>query len=300
MLIKYYRDLERGKVMDRYIEFIKEKNPSIIIEKYNFNCEGQNNDIVIINHEYVFKFPKYPEGIEKLKREIDVLDILNRYISLDIPKGKYFNVDALKVGQVYCGYKMIKGVSFGNEIYNNVEDKKNIAVQLATFLKQLHSIPVKEVRSCSVKIIDNRSEWESVFNRIQEKLFSFMKKESQELIYDNFNRFLNQNFKIMNTLIHGDFGPSNIIFDLDKQIISGIIDFNDVSIGDPASDIASLIGPFGYGKAFVKSFESIYPNIEELLQRAEFYASTFALQEALFGIEYGDKKAFNAGIKQYL
>lgn len=195
---------------------------------------------------------------------------------------------------------MIKGVSFRKEIFNNVQEKEDISIQLATFLKQLHSIPVEEVRSCGVKIIDNRNEWESLFNRIKEKLFSFMKKESQELIYDNFNRFLNQNISITNTFIHGDFGPSNIIFDLDKQRISGIIDFNDVSIGDPASDIASLIGPFGYGEDFVKSFESIYPNIEQLLQRAEFYASTFALQEALFGIEFEDKKAFNAGIKQYL
>lgn len=286
--------------MEKYIELIKEKNPSIIIEKYNFNCEGQNNDVVIINDDYVFKFPKYQEGIEKLKREIDVLDVLNRYITLDIPRGKYINVDVLEVGQVYCGYKMINGVSFRKEIFKKVKDSKDITTQLATFLKQLHSIPVEEVQSCGVKIIDNHSEWESLFNRIQEKLFPFMKKESQKLIYHNFNSFLNQNFNIENTLIHGDFGPSNIIFDLDKQRISGIIDFNDVSIGDPASDIASLTGPFGYGVDFVKSFELIYPNIEELLQRAEFYASTFALQEALFGIEYGDKKAFKAGIKQYL
>lgn len=286
--------------MDRYIKFIKEKNPSIRIEKYNFNCEGQNNDVVIINDDFVFKFPKYPEGIEKLKREIDVLYLLNRYIALNIPKVEYYNFDETQVGQVYCGYKMIKGVSFRKDIFNNVQEKEDSAIQLATFLKQLHSIPVDAITSCGVKIIDNHSEWESLFNRIQEKLFPFMKKESQKLINDNFNKFFNQNIRVNNTLIHGDFGPSNIIFDLDKQKISGIIDFNDVSIGDPASDIASLIGPFGYGESFVKSFESIYPNIEQLLQRAKFYASTFALQEALFGIEFEDKKAFNAGIKQYL
>ena len=108
-----------------------------------------------------------------------------------------------------------------------------------------------------------------MLKRVQEELFPFMRKESQKLISESFNNFLNQDCSINKTLIHGDFGPSNIIFDLDNQRISGIIDFNKVSFGDPASDIASLIGPFGYG-------------------------------EDLFGIEFGDKKAFNAGIKEYL
>lgn len=286
--------------MCKYIEFIKEKNPAIIIEKHDFNSEGQNNDVVIINDEYVFKFPKYSDGIKKLKREIDVLNVLNKYITLTIPRPKYYNFEPLKVGQVYCGYKMIKGVSFRKEIFQNVQEKGDIAKQLATFLYQLHSISFEEVKSIGISEIDNRSYWINMLERVQEKLFPFMKKESQKLISESFNSFLNQNFNANKTLIHGDFGPSNIIFDLDAQRISGIIDFNEVSFGDPASDIASLIGPFGYGEDFVKSFEAIYPNVEILIQRAKFYASTFALQDALFGIEFGDKEAFNAGMKQYL
>lgn len=124
MLIQYYKYFERGNVMEKYIELIKEKNPSIIIEKYNFNCEGQNNDVVIINNDYVFKFPKYQEGIEKLKREIDVLDALSRYITLDIPRGKYINIDVLEVGHVYCGYKMIKGVSLERKYLRKLKTQK--------------------------------------------------------------------------------------------------------------------------------------------------------------------------------
>lgn len=286
--------------MNKYIEIIKEKNPGLIIEKYSFNNEGQNNDIVIINDNIIFKFPKYFEGIEKLKRETQILNVLKKHITLEIPNSQYNNFDSYKVGYVYSGYKMITGVSFRQDIFNRIKRKDIIAKQIATFLNELHSIPLKEMDNYELTVIDGYSEWTNLFERIQQKLFPFMKKVSQALVSNNFNSFFKENFNFNQTLIHGDFGPSNIIFDSNNEIISGIIDFNEVSIGDPAIDIASLIGPFGYGEQFVKSFELIYPNIETLLERARFYASTFALQEALFGIEVGNKEAFAAGIKHYI
>lgn len=45
---------------------------------------------------------------------------------------------------------------------------------------------------------------------------------------------------------------------------------------------------------------NIYPQAESLIPRARFYVSTFAIQEALFGVETGDKEAFYSGIAPYL
>lgn len=285
--------------MDTYIEIIK-KIPGIVVKDYSFNKEGQNNDVVIINDEYVFKFPKYSKGIESLKKETDLLVVLNKYVTLSIPQPEYCKFDSLTAGQAYCGYKLIKGISFSRKKFDDVKDKETIANQLALFLKQLHGIPLSEVKGLTLEAADNHSEWRNLFRKIQDKLFPYMKKETKDSISDSFNNFFEQSFSINQTIIHGDFGPSNIIFDINSQKISGIIDFSEVTIGDPASDIASLIGPLGYGEDFIKYFEPVYHNVDELMQRARFYASTFALQEALFGIEFGDREAFNAGMKQYL
>lgn len=286
--------------MNKYIDIIKEKNPCISIEKFSSNNEGQNNDIVIINDEYIFKFPKYSMGIEKLKKETGILNILNRYITLDMPDPIYSNFDSNEVGCVYSGYRMIKGISFRRDIFLGCKDKGVISQQLATFLRELHNIPLQEVAHCDLHAGDAYDEWSSLLERIEIKLFPFMKSESREAVSRNFNSFLEKNINFDKAIVHGDFGPSNILYDLNCGRISGIIDFNEVSIGDPAIDIASLMGPFGYGEDFVRSFQPIYPGIEELINRARFYASTFALQEALFGIEVGDSEAFNAGIKDYI
>jgi hypothetical protein len=36
-------------------------------------------------------------------------------------------------------------------------------------------------------------------------------------------------------LRHGDFGPSNILFDATTRTISGIVDFGSAALGDPAA-----------------------------------------------------------------
>lgn len=44
---------------------------------------------------------------------------------------------------------------------------------------------------------------------------------------------------------------------------------------------------------------NLYPNGTEIADRVRFYRSTFALQEALHGVENNDLEAFENGIKAY-
>ncbi len=81
--------------------------------------------------------------------------------------------------------------------------------------------------------------------------------------------------------------------------ISGIIDFSSAGWGDPAVDFAAILSPVSYGESFLERFAGCYPGIKAMLSRARFYVGTFALQEALNGLEDGDQEAFENGIAQY-
>jgi aminoglycoside 2''-phosphotransferase len=81
--------------------------------------------------------------------------------------------------------------------------------------------------------------------------------------------------------------------------IGGVIDFSSAGQGDPAADLAAVLGPKGYGEDFARRLEASYPSIMEFLPRARFYAGTFALQEALFGAEHGDVGALERGLAPY-
>ena len=100
-------------------------------------------------------------------------------------------------------------------------------------------------------------------------------------------------------LRHGDFGTVNLLFDAAAQSISGVIDFGNAGLGDPALDFAAIIAPFGYGEAIIERFARVYPLDEAMLDRARFYVSVYALQEALYGAEHGSPRIFESGLSGY-
>ena len=81
---------------------------------------------------------------------------------------------------------------------------------------------------------------------------------------------------------------------MSKHKITGLIDFGVAGIGDPASDLGSLIS--SYGESFVTEIQATYPHLDTLLPRARFYAQSIELQWVLLGIETGEAFWFTAHV----
>lgn len=88
--------------------------------------------------------------------------------------------------------------------------------------------------------------------------------------------------------INGDIGCYHILFNEEKKALSGIIDFGTAGIGDPATDIAVLLGQ--YGETLLELMLSGYPSASQYMERARFWAGTFELQWALAGIKNDNKE----------
>jgi aminoglycoside phosphotransferase (APT) family kinase protein len=74
------------------------------------------------------------------------------------------------------------------------------------------------------------------------------------------------------TLIHGDLGAEHVFVDAGE--ITGVIDWGDAAIGDPALDHGKLMRDFGV----------------DLGERARLYAVCTALEDLAFGLETGDDR----------
>ncbi|WP_256992512.1 aminoglycoside phosphotransferase family protein [Paenibacillus sp. XY044] len=182
----------------------------------------------------------------------------------------------------------------------SVELVKGLAKQLVFFLVGLHSISGEKVsRDLNLNVRNPREEMYNLYDKIQYKLFPSIRKDAQKEISQSFETFLKgealSNLGI--TLLHGDFGASNILWNPETSMISGIIDFGGSGLGDPAYDFAGIFS--SYGEDFFNMCINLYPNGTEIFERVKFYKSTFALQEALHGFENNDRQAFENGIKDY-
>jgi len=273
------------------------------IEDLYPNEIGQNNDVLIVNKTLVFRFPKYKNGIIQLRRETEILKYIKGVASFPIPNPIYQSFEELEPGKVFTGYNLIEGVPLWKESLagvKRVELVKGLAKQLVSFLIELHSISGEKARrDLNLKVCNPREEMYNLYVKIQNKLFPFIRKEAQKEISQSFETFLKgeafSNLEL--TLIHGDFGASNILWNPETSMISGIIDFGGSGLGDPAYDFAGILS--SYGEDFFDMCMNLYPNGKEISERVQFYKSTFALQEALHGIENEDRQAFEDGIKDY-
>jgi aminoglycoside 2''-phosphotransferase len=283
-----------------YAQVIHQAYPSLVIKSARLNNDGQYNDVLLLNDDLIFRFPRYPIGVKTIFNEVHILSRIRDYLPLPVPDPIYTSKGTDTVGEVFMGYRRISGDPLQRDIFQSLDDVVlgRWASQMASFLQALHSIPLEEV-AIDLPVSDGPAEWTDLFAEFRRHLFPFMRPDACQWTTYHFEAYLNapQLHNYQPALRHGDFGAGNILIDREKMILSGVIDFGFAGVGDQAVDIAAVST---LGDSFFTRFQDSYPGIDSLLDRARFYRGTYALYEALHGIKHGDEKAFNAGISAYI
>ncbi len=266
-----------------YEERIRQITPDISIKSVSINREGLLNDVVIVNEEFIFRFPKCEYGFEHLKDEADILRLLQSYITLEIPCPLYESHDVL-------AYRLIPGETLRRDMLLRLAEAEQqaIADQLAQFFKELHGVPANQISDLEIPMADALMKyegWVNVYQRIREKVFPFLLPHLRDWATDHFETHLadKSNFEYELKMVDTDVPPYHILFDRHKKRINGIIDFGCAGLGDPALDFGVIT--YNYGESFLSRFYKIYPEAENYLRRARFYAGAQELRWLLTGIE---------------
>ncbi len=285
--------------LSKWKKKIEKLTPVIDVDSLAVNDSGIHNTIVTVNHEWIYRFPKYSEEAERIAKEYHLLRALGQYISLPVPYPEYSNLEGESVSDIYIAYRLIPGKPLFRQSFLQIDNHERLAAQLGTFLKELHSIPIDNFVSLDIETVDSRMKWLGFYNEMKKKLYPSMRQDARERIDRVFDMFLNDpsNFTFKKTLVHGDLGPTNILHVGDN--ISGIIDFSEAGIDDPAVDIASLMGDLGYGEGFIDLLSETYPDAANYINRARFYRSTFVLQDALLGYDMNNRELFDTCMQAY-
>ncbi len=265
--------------------------PELEIEQFEINQEGLINDVVIVNKKLVFRFAKTEKYAQILDDEMKILDIVRSRIGVDVPTPIYRSHGCV-VYPFLAGHPFLRETLLGLEARNQV----TIAEQLGAFLYGLHTTDISgldwEIPPTLAPVTHDK--WRDIYQRVKEKVYPLLLKHQIQWAENLFDGVLAnpKSFDYQPSLIHGDLAPYHILFDKDSSNITGVIDFGVAGMGDPASDIGSIIS--AYGESFVSTMQATYPNLETLLPRARFYAQSIELQWVLLGIETGETFWFTA------
>jgi aminoglycoside 2''-phosphotransferase len=272
--------------LDSYEKQIREICPRLAIQTVRLNDSGLLNDIVIVDDELVFRFVKRSFGYKDPREEGSLLNFLSRYITLPIPKPLHQSPDVLV-------YRFIPGITLRRDVLFRLaeNDQQAIADQLAQFFKELHSVPTDEILDFELPRADALMKydgWVNTYARIREKVFPLLMPHVREWATEHFESHLAErsNFEYEFKMVNTDTPPYHIIFDRQRKRISGIIDFGCAGLGDPAIDFGVII--YNYGETLMRRFYKIYPEAEDYLKRARFYAGAIEVRWLLAGIEKND------------
>lgn len=276
-------DLDIAATDAKYLNRIRECFPRLVIETVRANRDGLINDVLIVNEQLVFRFPKNETWArDLLANEIRVIQLARNYLDVQVPQIEYQAADLM-------AYRFISGSALQRNhilvLDENAQDV--IAHQLATYLKQLHSIPMDEVEQHQIAQSDtNRSHlvWIRLFEDVKRELFPMMMPHARDWVTNHFAPILADE-EFMNyqpCLINGDTTPYHLLFDKQARRIIGVIDFGTAGIGDPSGDFATII--YFYGETFLRRMAKFYPEIRGVINRARFWAGTLELQWALSGV----------------
>ena len=215
--------------------------------------EGYDFEVVIVDDEWVFRFPRRSGVEEALEREIVLLPAIAPALPVDVPSFEHLSRDPL-----FVGYPLIRGEPLVDEDADGVR----------AFLEALHAFDATGLPVQRPHWVDAYRDQCAEFERLVFPLLSKERRHQAVRLFGEAETLVN----FEPALLHADLGPAHLL--VRDGHLAGVIDWSDACVGDPALDYAWLLnGPF-----------ADWDVDTDLRRRARFYHRLGPWYEAHYGL----------------
>lgn len=274
---------------------IGEAFPSIDIGSVRYFAAGWDYEIWEVNESLLVRFPLRPECAGPLRVEARLLPELAARISAAVPKPEYVSEGCQSFPLPFLGYQMLGGSPL-SEVNLSEGALTRVGRQIGQFLRELHGFPSERASALGVPMYSTEG-WRQFyrdFRALCDRKVSPLLTLSERKRVDSFWTEMlgdDANFQFRPSLVHADLGPDHILVDPGRGELSGVIDFADARVGDPAIDLVGLLRIeadvlAGYGQNTDQTFR----------RRARFYWQVGPFHEVLYGLDIGKQDHIDAGL----
>ena len=268
---------------------MKRHFPGIEIQTVKKLGEGLQNVAYEINGELVMRQSNEADNdarAELVGREVALLTAVADLSPLPVPEPLFVDTEA-----GVMGYRKLPGVPL---LEHPADEPERLAPTLGEFLSRIHSASVAEMSKLvppdDEPLTNWRGEAEGHYRQIAEHLTG-----SARTVIE---RFLAQpppaNPHIL-TFCHNDLGSEHILVEQAAGTVTGIIDWADAAIADPAYELALIFRDLG-PKALDVTLAHYDGHVDSAdLERAVFYARCALLEDLYFGFHTHKTSYTSAG-----
>jgi aminoglycoside phosphotransferase (APT) family kinase protein len=274
--------------------FLRELFPELEVRTIVAIEQGWDSLVLEVNGDWIFRIPRRPQVEEWVEAELRLLPVLAPTLSLPVPR-----FDRVARNGVRCvGYRKLPGAPFDvREAAAHVEE---VGAQLGRFLRDLHSFPPATARTLGVPSHDRNPSWRSRYHDLcaefRERVGPLLEADERALAFATFERYLrdDDNFRFVPAVVHADLGPEHVLCAAGR--VTGVIDWSDARIGDPALDFAWLLHgtPPPVGEAALGAYGSEDPGA--LRERARFYHVLGPWYEVHYGLFTSQPRFVRSGL----
>lgn len=241
--------------------------------------EGWDSLVLEVDGKWIVRVPRREEVREVMPLEARLLRELAPALPVPVPRIEIVEDEA---EVFFVAYRKLPGEPLD-------DPPASLAPQLGAFLAALHDFPRERALRAGLPRQADVSE------RCRREVLPLLAPEEGRRAEEMFGRFRSDE-SAQPLLIHADLGPAHILRNGSK--VSGVIDWSDACLGDPALDFAWLL--HGTGEAFAAGLMDAYGRQRDpgpgLRERALFYHRLGPWHEVLFGLKHDRWDLVHSGL----
>ena len=249
---------------------------------------GADSVAYVLDGQWVVRFPLTENAQRTLRRELALLGDLAPALPLPIPAFAHVR---RRDGQLeYAAYPVLRG-----EPLRAAAADEEILASLAAFLTALHAYPVAAAREAGVTeelISGGYHAAQRDLPRQLAGLLSAAEVARLDALFAEHER----RHPPRTALLHSDLKPEHVLVDGGR--VTGVLDWGDISLGDPDFDLA-VIGIF-FGSELLDRLLAHLPDRDPELVRdkARFFTTLRWLQDIRYDVDHGDAGATREGVER--
>ena len=261
------------------------ENRGLHVESSRFLGEGWTFCAFLVNDALVVRCPKRAEHWPELEREVTFLAFAADRLPLAVPRYLHVNPYSPAAPHGYAVYGYVHGFPLNVAALNETA-RVEAADRLAGFLRAMHGLQPDDALAQQLPRDDTRQAVERFIGRAELEIGPRLEAPEMQRLQRILEEHLSApgTFVYRPAVVHADFSAEHIL--VSNHSVAAVIDFGDVSWGDPDYDFMYLL--IDAGEAFVDDVARCYghPDPERLRSKLRAFALMDSLDTILKGEGY--------------